>query len=150
MKKWRKSGLSFLAVILALSFCLTSAFAQEEKLIRTELIKSEPINLMRYMGSGADYVWEIFSKLLESGKPVLLFDGEIEGGLEVIFFENSPAENFNLVGGWTVLDEERGKFFWGFEYEIPLAGDTIFQKLRPSVYLCEGKIRIGIGFELRE
>ena len=148
MKKWRKFGLSFLLVALVMSFCLVPAYAQEEKLIRTELIKSEPINLMRYVSSGADYVWGIFSRLLESGQPVLLFNGKPEGGLEVILFENSPKELFNLVGGWTILDEQPGKFFWGFEYEIPLAGGTIFQQLRPSLYLCEGKIRAGIGFEL--
>jgi len=124
------------------------AVAQEE-LIRTELIESEPINLLRYVHSGGDYVWEVFRKILESGKPVLLFNGEPEGGLEVIFFENLPKEGFNLVGGWTILNEEPGKFFWGFENEIAVTGESIFQRLRPSIYLCEGKVRAGIGFDLK-
>lgn len=148
MKKWRKFGLSFLVVTLALSFCLIPALAQEEELIRTEAIQSEPINAMRYMSSGADYVWEIFSRILESGKPVLVFNGEPEGGLTATLFENSPKENFNLVGGWTILNDQPSKFFWGFEYEVTIADGTIFQKLRPAIYLCEGKIRAGLGFEL--
>ncbi len=148
MKKWRKFGLSFLVMVLALSFCLSPAFAQEEKLIRTELIKSEPINMLRYGLAGADYVWEIFQRVAESGQPVLLFNGESEAGLEVILFENLPIKNFNLVGGWTLLADQPGKFFWGFEYEIIVAGESIFKRLKPSVYLCEGKVRAGIGFEL--
>lgn len=148
MKKWRKFGLSLLVVALALSFCLMPAFAQEEELIRTEAIRSEPISVMRYVSSGADYVWEIFSRLLESGKPVLIFNGEPEGGLSATFIENSPKENFNLVGGWTILDDQPTKFFWGFEYEVAMAEGTIFQKLRPAIYLCEGKVVAGFGFEL--
>ncbi len=148
MKKWKLG----LLVILLMSFSLVggTAFAQEEKLIKTELIQSEPINLMRYVISGADYVWEIFSKLLESGKPVLLFDAGAEGGLEVVFFENVPKENFNLVGGWTILNDQPGKFFWGFEYEITTSEESIFQRLRPSLLFCEGRFLFGVGFELRE
>jgi len=126
------------------------AVAQEE-LIRTELIRAEPVDVIRYLDAQVDYLAEIIARLIKTGKPVLLFINGNRVGAEITLVENMPKRNFNLVGGWTIENNEPSKFFWGIEYELPLTGETwkVFKRLRPAIYNCEGKWYWGFSFELR-
>lgn len=122
----------------------------QEKLIQTELIRAEPVNIVSYLDAGAEGLAEIIARLFKTGKLVLMFNPET-GGMEITLLENIPGDNWNIVGGWTFANEEPGKFFWGIEYELPLTGETwkVFKRFRPALYNCEGKWHWGFSFELR-
>lgn len=66
------------------------AFADERPLINTKLVKSEPVNLLRYFKEQIDYLAEIFKRLQQTGKPLLMFNKEDKAGLEVTLAEDWP------------------------------------------------------------
>lgn len=139
-----------MVMLIAMMFLACSVqMAQTEPLIRTELVESEPVSIPRYLGVQLDYLTVIIDRLWRTGKPVLL--GGYAFGAEVTLLEDFPRYNFNIVGGVAKAGEEDAKWFWGIEYEIFLTGETykIFKRLRPAIYMCEGRIYWGMSFELR-
>lgn len=139
-----------LVMLVSVMFLACSVqMAQGDPLIRAELIQEEPISVMRYIEAQAEYLAEIIARLWESGKPAMLFG--YASGVEITLMEDFPRYRFNLVGGVANTEEEITKFFWGFEYELHLSGESykIFKRLRPAVYMCDGKIYWGMSFELR-
>lgn len=146
-----KIFLSVLVVFALLSICTVPLMAQEEEeLIRTEVIKAEPVNLVRYADATIDWILRILDKILETGGPTFLLTDPIEVGLEATFIEGFlDVERLDLVGGWTFENEEASEFFWGIQYEMALTEDGIFRRLLPSVYNHQGGIVFGMGFELR-
>ncbi len=138
-----------LMLISVMFLACSMQVAQAEPLIRAELIREEPINVIRYIEAQIEYLAEIIARLWKTGKPVLLFG--YASGVEVTLLEDFPKYRFNIVGGVANTKEDINKFFWGIEYELFLTGETykIFKRLRPAIYVCEGIIYWGMSFELR-
>jgi len=141
----------FLVIMMVLMIFLAYSvqISQAEPLIRAELIKEEPVDVIRYIDAQVDYLAEIIARLWKTGKLALLFG--YANGVEITLLEDFPKYKFNIVGGVANTDEGMTKFFWGIEYELFLTGETykIFQRLRPAIYVCEGNIYWGMSFELR-
>ena len=65
--------------------------------------------------------------------------------------EDFPKYSFNIVGGVVNTEDGTTRFFWGIEYELFLTGEgyQIFKRLRPAIYVCEGRVYWGMSFEMR-
>lgn len=150
------------AVLVFVLLFSQSVVAGEKELIRTDLVKTEPINVLRYAKQQVNYLVEILKRLQETGKPVLMFDKQDKVGLEATLVEDWPKRNFNVVGGasWVIqpndnsesIRENKGaEWFIGLEYELSLVGGMweIFKKFGPAVYLSEGELYWGFSFEFR-
>ena len=138
-------------ILMSIIFLVCSLqIVQAKPLIRTEAIRQEPVNVIRYVNAQIDYLSEIIARLWRTGKPAILFG--YANGAEITLLEDFPRYRFNVVGGIAKTNKEDGtKFFWGIEYELFLTGETykIFNRLRPAIYVCEGTIYAGMSFELR-
>jgi len=147
----RKFLIGLLIVALSL-FCFGIATANESQLIQTEQIKSQPVNLAIYIDNQIDYWAEILTRLLKTGKPIILFgEGVSKTGLSITAIENILMDKANLVIGTTILNDEPAQFFWGIEVDIELSGTLgeIFSRFKPAIYVVDGKFLWGFGFELR-
>lgn len=141
-----------IVVCLVLLLMLTqTAIASEQKLIDSVAIRTEPVDILRYVDGGIDYLAEILARLMKTGKPALLFNNGARAGAEVTVAEDTPWKNFNIVAGMTIVNEEVSQFFWGVEYEVTLVGGMweMFKRFRPGVYSRHGGVYLGFGFELR-
>jgi len=143
-------------VVLGLVLGFSSLAFAEEKLEFKELgltsVRAEPVDVPRYMEAQVDFWAEVLARLLKTGKPNVVFNKAEAFGFEVTVVEGALWEKIDVVAGFTMKNEERGKFLVGVELNIG-EGTTgiweIFQRFRPAVYLAEGDICWGFTYEFR-
>lgn len=120
-------------------------------------IERQPIDFVAYIGYAIDYAKVILARLLESGKPALLFNGkEIKTGIEITLLENFLIRNLDLVGGLIlngseeeILEGWKDRLYGGLEYPISLlGGQNIFARLKMGGYGTKEGFCFGLGFEL--
>jgi len=143
-------------VLLALALGLSGfALAQTEfKELKLTSVREEPVNLLSYTASGLDFIAEVIKRLVESGKPAVIFREEIAGGLEVTLIEGLFNKPLDLVGGATFMDEEPVDFLWGLQYTgLHSKSGGIwdwFSRFEPAVYNIGGEWYLGLVYEFRE
>lgn len=140
-------------ILLSVSLCSGIALADSsEPLIMAKQIESQPVNAIRYLDAGVDYVVEIIQRIIKTGKPVVIFKEETSKfGLGVSIIEDFLGKNVDLVGGVAFTEErEETTLFWGLEYKFSGEGmGGIFSRLRPAIYAMQDQYYWGISFELR-
>lgn len=122
-------------------------------------IEVQPVDFAAYVRGGIDYITEILSRLLKTGKPALLFLEPIQVGIECIFFESFLIGNLDLVGGLMlgegsqeidIPEDWKDRLYGGIEYEIPISdAQGIFSRLKIGGYGSKAGFCFGIAFELR-
>lgn len=142
-------------VLLALTLGLSVALAQAEfKELKLTSVREEPVNLLSYTASGLDFVTEVVKRLVESGKPAVVFGEYPKAALEVTFVEGMLGANLDLVGGMTLKNEEPSNFVWGVKYtglRAKIGGIwDIFSKLEPTLYNERGEWFIGVAYAWRD
>lgn len=143
-------------VILGLVFGFSGFALAQEKTefpeLRLVYVREEPVDVPRYLEAQLDFWAEVFARLMKTGKPNAIF-GEEAFGLEVTVKEELIWDKLNWVAGFTFLNEERGKFFIGFQYTGLTEWEggiwEIFKRCEPTLYLIEGNWYFGIGYEFR-
>jgi len=115
-----------------------------------EAIRREDVNIAKYFDFSVDFVTELISRLLKTGKLVYIVTGNM-GGFQVSIYEDK-INHYNIVAGLTEENE-----FIGVEItSLPLTGDLkrIFKKLHPEAFYVfseEGNfISLGITYEWRD
>jgi len=146
-------------VILGLVLGFSGMALAEEKVefeeLRLTAVREEPVDVLRWGGSGLDFLAEALARLIKTGKPSVAFGEEITGALEVTFVDGFLGRNVDLMGGATFANEEPAAFMWGLQYtglkEKAESGGIwlIFSKLNPSVYNVGGMWYLGAGYEFR-
>lgn len=112
---------------------------------------SEPLDVRRVVASQLGFWGEFFKRLVLYGKPCVVFSAETHLGVETTFAERILTNKVDLIGGFTLKNEERGKFFMGLQYngftKQPAGIWKIFETLRPTIYLVEGDWFFGVGYK---
>lgn len=149
----------FLVVLLMLGLLAASApaIAEVETLEvagqeMAKAVRENPVDVGEYVSTQIEYWADILARLLKTGKPALIFsEGVPTGALSATAIENIFTDKADLVIGWTLLNDEPAQFFWGIQFEVELSGTLgeIFARLKPAVYVVDGKFLWGFGFELR-
>jgi len=145
-------------VLLALALGLSGLELAEERTEFKELkltsVREEPVNLLSYTTSGLDFATEVVKRLVESGKPAVVFGKSPKAALEVTFVEGMLGANLDLVGGMTLKNEEPSNFVWGLKYTGLRAKSggiwDIFSKLEPTLYNERGEWFIGVAYAWRD
>lgn len=146
----------FVIAVLIVTFAASGVGAQEKvefKELRLTSVREEPVSVLRWGGSGLDFLAEALAGLIKTGKPSVVFAEEIAGALEVTFVDGFLGRNVDLMGGATFANEEPVAFMWGFQYmgfrEKSGGIWDIVSKLNPSAYNVGGMWYFGAGYEFR-
>lgn len=114
---------------------------------------TEPLDVRRAVGGQLLFWGEFFKRIVLYGKPCVVFSAETHLGVETTFAERILTNKVDLIGGFTLANEERGKFFMGLQYNgfrqlgQPAGIWKIFETLRPTIYLVEGDWFFGAGYK---
>lgn len=162
---FKKICIIVLMILCSLSFLSFNALANDEKdtlkatSVRiTEAIKNEPVNIGKYFDFTINFVSELISRLLKTGKLVYIVKPGI-GGFQVTLIEGLEFPvgkyilEYNIVGGLTEENE-----FLALEItNVPLTGDLykIFKKVHPELFYVFDKqngnyISFGLTYEFRD
>jgi len=150
----KKIVLAVVVLGLVLGFSST-ALAQEKAEfpeLRLVYVREEPVNVPRYVEAQVDFWSEVVARLLKTGKPFVAFNEAEAFGFEVTVVEGILWDKIDVVTGFTMKNEERGKFLVGVELKMGEGAGgiwEIFQRFRPAVYLAEGDICWGFSYEFR-
>lgn len=151
----KKMVLMLVVLGLVLGFSSPLALAQEKAEfpeLRLVYVREEPVNVPRYVEAQVDFWAEVVARLLKTGKPNVVFNKTEAFGFEVTVVEGVLWDKIDVVTGFTMKNEERGKFLVGVELNMGEGASgiwKIFQRFRPAVYLAEGDICWGFSYEFR-
>lgn len=141
-----------LLIAVALSLLLSSR-GRAEELIKKQLIREQPVNVLTYTQESFDFGFEIFARLAKTMDPVGLFaEKEGIGGVKVSLVEHFIHEKLYLTGGWTLKNKEPSHALFGVEFKLDLKGDfgKALSKFKPGIYWSKDKWWFGVSLELRE
>lgn len=109
-------------------------------------IETQPVSIFAYIGIGVDYLKAIVARLLETGKPAVLFLPEIKSGVEITLLENFLIKNLDLVGGLilngeNISEDWEDKAYLGLEYQI-------FSEFSIGAYSSKEGFCFGLAFKI--
>jgi len=162
---FKKICIIVLVILCSLSFLSFNVLADEEKdtlkttsVKITEAIKNEPVNIGKYFNFTVDFVSELISRLLKTGKLVYIVKPGI-GGFQVVLIEGLEFPvgkytiKYNIAGGLT----EENQFLAVEVTNMPLTGDLykIFRKVHPELFYVFDKqngnyFSFGLTYEFRD
>jgi len=111
------------------------------------------LDMRTAVGAQLDFWGEFFKRLVQNGAPCVVFSEETQFGIETVLAERVATDRLDLVGGYTLKNEERGKFFLGLQCNVSESTGgiwRIFKTFKPTVYLIEGNWFLGARYEFRE
>lgn len=115
--------------------------------------ETRPLNARAAVAGQLVFWAEFFKRLVLFGAPCVVFSEETQYGIETILAEGVLTDRVDCVGGFTLKNEERGKFFLGLQLNLPASTGgiwRIFKTFKPTVYLIEGDWFLGARYEFRE
>ena len=143
-----------LGLILGFSGLVLAEERIEFKEFRLTSVRQEKIDVLAYGAAGGSWLAEVVRRLIESGKPSVVFAEHVKGAVEVTFVEEFLGKNVDLIGGMTLRNEEPSNFVWGLQYTGLRAKEggvwEIFSKLNPTIYNERGEWFVGVAYAWRD
>lgn len=140
-----------LLLALALSLCMFSSAALAEELVNLQKIKERPVNVLEYADVGAI----LFANFLKTMNPLGMYNIKLKHGLSGVklnLIEEFLHPKLNLIGGWTLKNQEPSHVLFGVELKLELKGDLgrAISKFKPLICWSNDKWWIGLSLTLRK
>lgn len=147
-----------LGLVLGLALGFSAVALAGERIefeeLRLTTVRQEKIDVLAYGSAGGSWLAEVVRRLVESGKPSVVFTKYVKGAVEVTLVEEFLGKNVDLVGGMTLKNEEPSNFIWGLQYTGLRAKQggiwEIVSKLNPTIYNERGQWYLGTAYVWRD